>query len=165
MNAIDSEMTFEHEQGPVYAAELDAACKILERVHPLGQVKAFGRLQVAAVLADLFPADDGEPLDDEYLRSVGFKFHADDTLVVLESPLPTDPKDDPRLSPNPDELLRRIYRVGKGEFASWHYSQPHWWNVTDDEQEGSAKLWPCETRGHLRAFAKAFGIALPEAAP
>ena len=38
-----------------YAAELDAAAEILQRVHPIGKVKAIGRLEVVAALEDLFP--------------------------------------------------------------------------------------------------------------
>lgn len=47
--------THEREQGPRYAAELDAAAEILARVHPIGKYKAIGRLEVVAVLRELFP--------------------------------------------------------------------------------------------------------------
>jgi hypothetical protein len=50
----------ERENGERYAAELDAAAEILQRVHPIGKVKGIGRLEVVAALEELFdwhPAD------------------------------------------------------------------------------------------------------------
>jgi hypothetical protein len=45
----------ERENGERYAAELDAAAEILQRVHPIGKVKGIGRLEVVAALEELFP--------------------------------------------------------------------------------------------------------------
>lgn len=47
------ESTYEHEQGPRYAAELDAAAELLQTIHPIGAVKAIGRLEVAAALKEI----------------------------------------------------------------------------------------------------------------
>jgi hypothetical protein len=44
----------ERENGERYAAELDAAAEILQRVHPIGKVKGIGRLEVVAALEELF---------------------------------------------------------------------------------------------------------------
>lgn len=52
-----------------YAAELDKAAAIIQRVHPIGEVKAIGRLEVVAGLSELFPADDGEPTDEAWMYS------------------------------------------------------------------------------------------------
>jgi hypothetical protein len=45
----------EREYGERYAAELDAAAEILQRVHPICKVKGIGRLEVVAALEELFP--------------------------------------------------------------------------------------------------------------
>ena len=56
-----------------YAEELDKAGEILCRVHPIGEVKHIGRLEVAAALGEFFPADDDEPVTVEWLVSVGWE--------------------------------------------------------------------------------------------
>lgn len=125
----------------------------------------------ARLLADAYlsehPADDGEELSDDWLKCVGFAFHADCALIVLSSPIPTDPEDDPRFvaSINPDELLHRIIRIGKGQICEWAYFQPRWWNDSDSEDDGRIKLPYLKTRGDLRRACKVFNITLQGAAP
>ena len=48
---------WDQEHGPQYAKELDEAAAIVQSVHPIGQVKAIGRLEVVAALKELFPDD------------------------------------------------------------------------------------------------------------
>lgn len=55
-----------------YARELDAAAELLTRVHPIGRVKAIGRMQVFAALRDLFPEDDDELTTPEWIRENGY---------------------------------------------------------------------------------------------
>lgn len=52
-----------------YARELDAAARILTERTPIGEVKTIGRREVAAALASLFPADDGEPVTAEWFKN------------------------------------------------------------------------------------------------
>jgi hypothetical protein len=44
---------FDRMSGPRYAAELDQAADILGRIHPIGQVKGIGRLEVVRALTDV----------------------------------------------------------------------------------------------------------------
>ena len=55
LKAADEPYNHERENGERYAAELDAAAEILQRVHPIGKVKGIGRLEVVAALEELFP--------------------------------------------------------------------------------------------------------------
>jgi hypothetical protein len=77
------EMSYEEKHGPRYAAELDEAAEILQRVHPIGKVKAIGRLEVVTALKELFPADDDEPVTEEWLRSVGFEHDTDGFMYLV----------------------------------------------------------------------------------
>ncbi len=43
----------ERENGKAYAAELDKAAGILQHVHPAGECKAIGRLEVAIAMAEV----------------------------------------------------------------------------------------------------------------
>jgi hypothetical protein len=73
----------DREQGPRYAAELDKACEILGHAHPVGEVKAIGRLEVASALGDLFPPDSHAPITPEWLRSIGFREERNGCGLVL----------------------------------------------------------------------------------
>lgn len=50
-----SELTedFDREQGPRYAAELDQCAELLHKIHPIGEVKAIGRLEVVGALSEM----------------------------------------------------------------------------------------------------------------
>lgn len=67
------EWTHEHEMGPSYARELDAAAAILDKFGPLKGIKALGRRDVAAALRAMFPEDDAEPVTKEWLTANGFE--------------------------------------------------------------------------------------------
>ena len=48
-----SKYIHERELGEVYAIELDVIAEMIEGVHPIGEVKAIGRLEVVAAIQDV----------------------------------------------------------------------------------------------------------------
>jgi hypothetical protein len=53
LKCLDTEWTWVWKQYDRYANELDKAAEILQRHHPIGEVKAIGRLEVAHALQEV----------------------------------------------------------------------------------------------------------------
>jgi hypothetical protein len=111
-------------------------------VHPIGRVKAIGRLEVAAALAELFPADDGEPVTPEWAKSAGAVRTFDmEPLELFWWFSPTEP---------------------------WS----HTFVKVSFYPDGSTSMGICgskvivnPTRGHVRRLLAALGVELREAPP
>ncbi len=96
--------TYEAEMGERYAKELDEAAKILQRVHPIGKVKAIGRLEVVAALLELFPVQI-EPVN-ERLKAV-----EDNHAGLIERVLQLMASSDKRLRAVEDNVYKQLQEM------------------------------------------------------
>ena len=117
-----------------------AAERIVRSVHETvytGPLALQGKLADALVLADAVltehPADDGEPVDEAWLRAAGF------TVKDVEN----------------DAVLH----AGLLSVCVYEPDDPVFWRV--DYERLPEELWP-KTRGHVRRLCAALGVTLTE---
>lgn len=81
---LDAGYNHERENGERYAAELDKCAEMLAKVHPIGQVKAIGRLEVTAALREVIDAGDGERVKrlESELAALKSKHECETTMNV-----------------------------------------------------------------------------------